>query len=217
MNRPLAQDPDPEAVWFVLDTETTGFPAHRPGCPIRALSVGVAVVPLIEGRREIRERWTALLCPPVWPSPAVYAQAEAVHGLSRERIEREGLQPRDGWIALAGYLGAQVQAYGAKRASYLAWNSDFDWQILRRLASDAGLKAPLDFPDVPLAPDRVAPRGCLMRAWKAQPAVKTMSGSLDKARASLNLAARVGHHDAGDDAMFAAEVLIAWLRRGPLA
>lgn len=201
------------SVWFVIDTETSGLPAHRPGCPVRALSVGVAVVPVIEGKRRITAKWSTLLCPPVWPSAEKYVDAERVHGLSRRRVEAEGLAPREGWSALVGFVSDQLRGLGETRAEYLAWNSDFDWAILRRLAADAGLSGALDFPDVDLGAGRVAPRGCLMRAWKAQPAEKVRSGALDKARALLGLAARVGRHDAGDDAVFAAEVAVAWLAR----
>lgn len=245
---PPRRDPpvQPPTLAVVLDTETSGLPAHRPDCPVRAVSIGAAGYVWAPG-----EGWTPVgtftrvMRPPVFPSAAVWDRAEEVHGLSRALVEK-ATPARDVWALFAETLGYWLRvasgraagqpghaAHAAPPVGYLAWNADFDWRMLRRWAGDCGGDpSALAFPDVRLSPGDlgpgagpvVAPHGCLMEAWKAHPAnngavVKAGSGSLDKARQALGLVAREGHHDAGQDAVFAGDVLqamVAW-RAGSVA
>jgi len=202
--------------YVVVDTETTGLPANRPDCPVRGIQIGLALV----GSGRIIERWSRLVKPPVWAPSA--ARAQEVHGISRERVERDGVTPADCWReveeVLAIWSSVAGVAFGA--VPMLAWNAPFDTTILHRLGVDAGKLAPdrlAPLPDVTL-PVRsravIAPQGCLMRAYKSWAAAASLApgGSLDAARRALRLPPRTGHHDAADDAALAGEVLLAMAR-----
>lgn len=221
----------------VLDTETSGLPAHRPDCPVRAIAIGAAgYVWAPSGEWALVGTFSRVMRPPVFPPAATWDRAEAVHGLSRAVVEKAP-PAADVWAAFAQILGYWLGVAAGRSADragidpriigYLAWNADFDWQMLRRWVRDCGgTPSALVFPDVRLSPGDpgpggvtvMAPHGCLMEAWKAHPAndgavVKAGSGSLDKARQALGLVAREGDHDAGQDAVFAGDVLramVAW-------
>ncbi len=220
----------------VLDTETSGFPAHRSDCPVRAISIGAAGYVWAPGEGwALVGTFSRVMRPPVFPSASVWDRAEAVHGLSRALVEKAP-PAAEVWGLFASALGYWHNVAAGRSAGqpglapgavgYLAWNADFDWSMLRRWARDCGGNpSALVFPDVRLSPGDaprsgpavgpvVAPHGCLMEAWKAHPAndgavVKAGSGSLDKARQALGLVAREGNHDAGQDAVFAGDVLRA--------
>jgi len=231
MTAPATRTLYPPRLLVVLDTETTGLPSHLPGCPVRPIAIGAAGYARDGSRWQPVGTFSRLLRPAVWAPGA--ADAERIHGLSRARVEAEGLPAAEGWALFAGVLRTWAQQVeGADSlhgdgprgeagplVGYTAWNSAFDWPMIRRWCADAGRNpAHLRFGDVRLSPALIAPLGCLMRAWKAHTAhaATRPGGSLDKARAALSLRARSGHHDAGEDAVLAGEVLQAMAEgRGP--
>jgi DNA polymerase III epsilon subunit-like protein len=220
---PPAPRPLPDLL-VVVDTETNGFPAVRPGCPVRAITLGLASYAReapgadgAPGRWAQLGRFHRMIAPPCWPAEKVAAGAEEVHGIPRARVYAEGRPAAEVWAELVGALGlwvSQVQARGvwAPTVGYFAWNASFDWTMLRRLAADAGVPVGgLVFLDVRLTAALTAPHGCLMMAWERRSTGPKKSKSLDSARKALGLPERTGHHDAADDARLAGDVLLAML------
>jgi len=219
MGKKRTEEP-PGPHYIVFDTETTGFPSKRPGCPVRGIQFGFALVSLKRG--AVVETWSRMVRPGVWASSA--PPAEEVHGLSRGVVEAHGVAPAKCWGEIEQILAvwAAVAGVGVGQVPMLAWNAPFDTQILHRLGVDAGVLAPSRLSPLPDA--RVpavlhsgalswadAPGGCLMRAygqWARSLGLSSEQG-LDAARSTLGLLARTGNHDAGTDAAMAGEVLLA--------
>lgn len=55
------------------------------------------------------------------------AEAEGVHHLGRERLEREGLDPAEAMRLLADWV---AQVAGAGRAVFVGFNAPFDWMFV---------------------------------------------------------------------------------------
>jgi ribonuclease T len=109
--------PNPVAeTWVSVDVETSG--------PTPALGSLLAVGACLVDRPG--EGIELLLRPdPALPwSPA----AEAVHGLTRELLARDGLPPADAMALLAGWLERAVP-FGS-RPVFVGFNAPFDWMFV---------------------------------------------------------------------------------------
>ncbi len=102
-----------DETWVSVDVETSG-----PAPSVASLvSIGACLVDAPEVGIEILVR-------PV-EGRAWSAEAEAVHRLSRERLEAEGLEPGDAMRRLASWLGEVVPV--GSTPIFVSLNAPFDW------------------------------------------------------------------------------------------
>jgi DNA polymerase III epsilon subunit-like protein len=102
--------------WISVDVETSG-PTPAAGSLI---AIGACLV-------EHPELGIELLLRPD-PDLPWLAEAEAVHGLDRDLLLREGLDPADAMTALEGWLERVVPA--GSRPVFVALNAPFDWMFV---------------------------------------------------------------------------------------
>ncbi|MBP1705539.1 MAG: DEDDh exonuclease [Chloroflexi bacterium] len=102
--------------WISVDVEASG-PTPGTGS---LLAIGACLVERPEETIELMLR----------PDPALpwRADAEAVHGLSRERLDREGLEPKVAMEQLARWLERVVPP--GSRPVFVAFNAAFDWMFV---------------------------------------------------------------------------------------
>jgi DNA polymerase III epsilon subunit-like protein len=102
--------------WISVDVETSG-PTPGTGS---LLAIGACLVDRPEEGIELLVR----------PDPALpwSAEAEAVHGLGRERLARDGLEPGEAMERLAAWLERVVPA-GAHPV-FVGFNAPFDWMFV---------------------------------------------------------------------------------------
>jgi ribonuclease T len=105
-----------DETWISVDVETSG-PTPSTGS---LLSIGACLVEQPGEGIELLVR----------PDPAMpwSEEAEAVHGLGRDMLARDGLDPRDAMLALEAWLGSVVPA--GSRAVFVALNAPFDWMFV---------------------------------------------------------------------------------------
>jgi len=102
--------------WISVDVETSGpTPAHG-----SLLAIGACLVDRPEEGIELLIR----------PDPALpwSDAAEAIHGLSRERLAREGLAPAEAMTLFAAWLERVVPA--GSRPVFVGFNAPFDWMFV---------------------------------------------------------------------------------------
>ncbi len=102
--------------WISVDVETSGpTPAHG-----SLLAVGACLVDRPEEGIEVLLR----------PDPALpwSDAAEAIHGLSRERLARDGMAPAEAMTLLAAWLERVVPR--ASRPVFVGFNAPFDWMFV---------------------------------------------------------------------------------------
>jgi ribonuclease T len=106
--------------WISVDVETSG-PTPGTGS---LLAIGACLVDRPEEGIELLLR----------PDPALpwSDEAEAVHGLSRERLAGEGLEPRAAMERLAAWLERVVAPGGAP--VFVGFNAPFDWMFVAEYA-----------------------------------------------------------------------------------
>jgi len=102
--------------WISVDVETSG-PTPAAGS---LLAIGACLVERPEEGIELLLR----------PDPALpwSDDAEAVHRLSRERLARDGLDPREALERLAAWLERVLPA--GSRPIFVAFNAPFDWMFV---------------------------------------------------------------------------------------
>jgi DNA polymerase III epsilon subunit-like protein len=102
--------------WISVDVETSG-PTPAAGS---LLAIGACLVDRPEEAIELLFR----------PDPALpwSDDAEAIHRLSRDRLAREGLPPREAMKRFAAWLEAVVPA--GSRPVFVAFNAPFDWMFV---------------------------------------------------------------------------------------
>jgi len=102
--------------WISVDVETSG---PTPGAG-SLLAIGACLVDRPEEGIELL----------VQPDPAMPwdAGAEAVHGLSRERLARDGLEPGRAMEQLVAWLESVVPP--GSRPVFVAFNAPFDWMFV---------------------------------------------------------------------------------------
>lgn len=102
--------------WVSVDVETSG-PTPGTGS---LLAIGACLVDRPDEGIELLLR----------PDPGLpwSDAAEAVHRLSRERLARDGLEPRAAMVRLAAWL-ERVVAPGA-RPVFVGFNAPFDWMFV---------------------------------------------------------------------------------------
>jgi DNA polymerase III epsilon subunit-like protein len=102
--------------WISVDVETSG-PSPATGS---LLAIGACPVDRPEDGIEILLR----------PDPALpwSDAAEAIHGLTRERLAREGLEPAAAMRAFAGWVERVVPAGSVP--VFVALNAPFDWMFV---------------------------------------------------------------------------------------
>lgn len=187
---------------IVLDTETTGFPRKSSMCPVRPVQVG-AVLLDADSLAEV-DHFKLLLNPGFWPPG--YQHAEKVHGISRQRAEREGTRLSEGFRLLLGWLGKHTAERGP--AQLMAWNAKFDRAIMDRWVRDASdaveIEESAPWPDWSLG-SLTAPGGCVLKLY--QQARPNAPSRLRDALTACGLPAQPEPHDALSDARCAAAVL----------
>jgi len=105
-----------DETWISVDVETSG-PTPSTGS---LLSIGACLV-------ERPSEGVELLLRPD-PSLPWSDEAEAVHGLSRATLERDGQDPRDAMLALEAWIGSVVPT--GSRPVLVALNAPFDWMFI---------------------------------------------------------------------------------------
>lgn len=88
--------------YMVLDTETTGF--HHVND--RVLQVGICTV---EGRKAIKTSSAVIR---VESSVQISPEVSAIHGITRDRVDAEGVDPRDYYTKLYEALTSQQNSEG---------------------------------------------------------------------------------------------------------
>ena len=115
--------------FLVVDTETTGLfdfvrPADADGQP-RLASIAML---FCDDAWNLQHEWFSLIRPDGWTMPP---EAEAINGLTTERLEREGC---DVSVALALYAGAIHHG-----RTIVTYNAQYDTKIMRGALRRAGL------------------------------------------------------------------------------
>jgi DNA polymerase III epsilon subunit-like protein len=166
--------------YLILDTETNGFKDPR---------LAAAALIFVSPELEIQSQFVTLVHPDGW---TMGAEAQAVNGLSQEKLEAEGMD------ALGPLMAFEI----ALRLGYVvvAHNAAFDLRVLRGEARRRGLFASaMDYPFI-----------CTMVASRAMIGV----GKLETAYEKLMNEPMTGMHDAAADALACLEVLRAMVKRG---
>jgi DNA polymerase III epsilon subunit-like protein len=117
------------AGFLVIDTETTGLfdfarPADADGQP-RLASIAML---FCDDAFELQHEWFSLVRPDGWEMPH---EAEAINGLTTERLRAEGV---DVSVPLAIYAGAIEHG-----RTVVAYNAQYDTKIMRGALRRAGL------------------------------------------------------------------------------
>ena len=117
MTAPRANPPIPTAeTWVSVDVETSG--------PTPALGSLIAIGACLVDRPE--EGIELLLRPD--PALPWSDAAEAIHGLSRERVAAEGLPQGEAMVLLAAWLHRAVPS--GSRPVFVGFNAPFDWMFV---------------------------------------------------------------------------------------
>ena len=102
----------------VFDTETTGISRHDQICQIAAAEY-------------VNGELTRTMCAYVRPTCAMSPGAEAVHGLSMEFLEENGMDPGEAMRSFFDFLGENVLL--------VAHNNVFDMRMLRQMCGEFDL------------------------------------------------------------------------------
>ena len=105
-----------DETWISVDIEASG---PTPGTA-SLVSIGACLVHDPDAAIE-------LLLRPV-PGLGWSTEAEAVHGLSRDRLERDGMDPVEAMAAFEAWIGRVVPA--GDRPVMVALNAPFDWMFV---------------------------------------------------------------------------------------
>lgn len=116
-------------MFLIVDTETTGLfdfsrPADAEGQP-RLASIAML---FCDGELNLQHEWFSLIRPDGWTMPP---QAQAINGLSNERLMAEGI---DVSVPLAMYAGAIHHG-----RTVVAYNAQYDTKIMRGALRRSGL------------------------------------------------------------------------------
>ena len=197
---------------IILDTETTGLPRDLDS-DVRPVSFGAAAY--FGPQMEEVDSTHFLLRPDVWADG--WERAEAIHGLDRGRLDRDGLTMKDGWDRAVKWMHAAAKANQVNIADvyFMAWNSKFDRLVMSLWRNAAGIVSDrvMEWPDWSEGNLR-APNGCLQalyREWtKGHPGIHTPRyGSLNSACQTLGVGRQAAVHNALADARLAGSVLHA--------
>jgi len=105
-----------DETWISVDVETSG-PTPSTGS---LLSIGACLVERTGEGIELLLR----------PDPGLpwSDEAERVHGLGRDMLERDGMGPKEAMLALEAWLGSVVPT--GSRPVFVALNAPFDWMFV---------------------------------------------------------------------------------------
>lgn len=124
-------------VYFCLDCEASG-----PLPPLyNLLSVGVTALHPEDGGHRLGESFYVEL-KPIFPGRD--AEALAVCGLDMERLEREGLEPREAMMRLAEWVRKQNGSQ-PERPVFVGHNAVFDWAYIAYYFAHFGLPNPFGY------------------------------------------------------------------------
>lgn len=190
--------------FLIFDTETTGIPFYGPEHPAHAdyqprmCSIAMA---LVDETGAIEDRYHGLVKPLGWPLKSELfmeraREAEAVHGISMERLEVEG-RPIEAIYGVWSHLYDQADA----TCGYNIW---FDHKIIR------GEWARIGYP----VPFRDKPGVCLMKGTKKHLGVASIK--LQSAVERILQKQHVGAHDAEADLSVSIELFTKLLGAGAL-
>jgi ribonuclease T len=129
--------PGEEIVYFCVDVEASGpVPARY-----NLVSIGAVPVSRREGRWAPEEARFYLELRPV--APGFDPGAMAVHGIPRERLEREGVEAGEAMRRLDGFVRDRVGRRG--QAVFVGHNAAFDWSFIAYYFVLAGLPNPFGY------------------------------------------------------------------------
>jgi DNA polymerase III epsilon subunit-like protein len=198
---------------IVIDTETTGLPKDMKS-DVRPVSFGA--VAYYGPEMEEVDHLYFLIRPDVFAEG--YLRAEAIHGITEDRLHRDGLPMNLAWERMVSWVQRVItnQNCGAGECYFMAWNSKFDRLVMSLWAKGQGMPMddrPLMWPDWSDG-DLEAPQGCLQhlyREWtKTQPGIKTPRyGALNSAAQTLGVGKQAAIHNALADARMAGAILAA--------
>ncbi len=185
-----------EIVYFSVDVEASG---PVPGL-FNLVSIGAVPVGQRAGRWSPEEERFYVELRPI--APGFDAGAMAVHGIPRERLDKEGLPAEEAMRRLDRFVRARLQG-GGDRAVFAGHNAGFDWSYIsyyfevHRLPNPFGYKA-LDIKSLAM--------GRLGIGWfdTSKENLEALLPSLPPQDASLV-------HRADYDALYQAEILCALL------
>jgi len=185
-------------VYFSVDIEASG--------PVPALfnmvSIGAVPVRSRAGRFEPDEdRFYAELRP---EAPGFDPGAMAVHGIPRERLEREGLPPGQAMRDLTRFV---EERRGGGKAVFVGHNVGFDWSYVAYYFENAGLPNPFGYKSLDI---KSLAMGRLRIGW-----FETSKESLQKLLPGLPEQDRRRVHRADYDALYQAQILCTLLNLPP--
>jgi len=104
--------------WISVDVETSG-PAPGVGS---LLAVGACVVGRPDDAFYVELR-------PV-PGTVWNAEAEVIHGLTRDHLAEHGLEPAEAMGRLAGWIARLPSVVRGERPVFVGFNAPFDWMFV---------------------------------------------------------------------------------------
>lgn len=197
---------------IVIDTETTGLPKDIKS-DVRPVSFG-AVAYYGPEMEEVDHSYF-LIRPDVFAEG--YLRAEAIHGITEDRLHRDGLPMKLAWDRAVKWMHATAAANQCNIADvyFMAWNSKFDRLVMSLWRNAAGIVSDrvMEWPKWEEG-ELEAPQGCLQhlyREWtKTQPGIKTPRyGALNSAAQTLGVGKQAAIHNALADARMAGAILAA--------
>jgi DNA polymerase III epsilon subunit-like protein len=192
----------PKDVYFCVDIEASGL------VPALYNLVSIGVVPVVHsggeggGWRPSAEEFYVELKP---IAPGFDPQAMAVHGITREHLERHGTPPEEAMRRLDEFVGRHRKR---GRAVFVGHNAVFDWSFIAYYFELYGIPNPFGYKGLDT---KALAMGCLGIGWfeTSKENLKALLPSLPPEDASRA-------HRADYDARYQAEILCALLDRPPL-
>ncbi len=185
-------------VYFSIDIEASG--------PVPALynmvSIGAVPVRSRAGRWEPEEDLFYVELKPI--APGFDPDAMAVHGIPRERLEREGVQADQAMRDLARFVGERQRG---GRAVFVGHNAGFDWSYISYYFEVARLPNPFGYKALDI---KSLAMGRLLIGW-----FETSKESLQKLLPGLPEQDHRQVHRADYDALYQAQILCALLNLPP--
>jgi len=137
MSRVPAGRVEPDLVYFSVDVEASG---PVPGL-YNLVSIGAVPVRRDGGHwRPVEDRFYVELKP---ICEGFLPEAMAVHGIARERLERDGVAADEALRGLTAFVGRHRR--GGERAVFAGHNAVFDWSFISWYYVRSGIENPFGY------------------------------------------------------------------------